>query len=625
MAFGYNGKILRVNLNSKKITTEEISETIMRKYMGGKGLISYYLNKELQYEIDPLNGDENILYYMTGIMSGIPAAGTSRIVIGGKSPLTGGFGNAESGGFFATELKKTGFDGIIIEGRAENPSYLYVNDGEVEIRDASNLWGIETGEAYDKIKEELDNKRVKISLIGPAGENCILYSCIVNDLKHVCGRNGLGAIMGSKNLKAIAVFGSKEIEFNDRDKILEISKWYSGYFKDNPLSYGLYQYGTAGGVSGFNAAGILPTRNFREGSFEKAEEISGKKMAETILKKREGCYACPIRCKRVVELENEKFSVSARYGGPEYETVAAMGSLCGIGNLDIVSKAHEVCNRYGLDTISTGVSIAFGMECFEKGLIDKNNTNGLDLSFGNEDVLLEMIDRICSKQGFGEILSMGVKKASEIIGDDAYKFAMQVKGQELAMHEPRGKTGVGLGYIFSPTGADHMQAAHDTMFAAKGPVLDAIKPFGLLEPIDPFSLDFYKVKMYAYIEMWWSFLNMAGVCDFVPAPRGSMPVEKLVDLLNAATGWNTSLWELMKVGERGIVSARIYNYKCGLNKETEILPERLHEPLENGKLKGKKIDKKEFEEAKMMYYELMCWDENGFPKASKLMEMGIEM
>jgi aldehyde:ferredoxin oxidoreductase len=623
MKYGYNGKIAIIDLNSKEVIIEDISEKLMRKYMGGKGLISYFLNKEEYNSYEPSDPIKNNLYYMTGVMSGIPAAGTSRIVIGGKSPLTGGFGNAESGGFFATELKKAGYDGLIIKNKSEKPVYIYIEDGKIEIQEAQDIWGLETGKAYNRIKEKTNNKNVKISLIGPAGEKGVLYSCIVNDLKHVCGRNGLGSLMGSKNLKAIAVFGSKQIEFFDKDKIKEVSKWYAKQYRDNPLSLGLYKHGTAGGVTSFNKSGILPTRNFKEGYFEKASEISGEKMTDTILKKREGCFACPVRCKRVVELENDKFKVDPSFGGPEYETIGAFGSLCGNGNLEIVAKAHEMCNRYGLDTISTGVSIAFAMECYEKGLIDKSNTDGIELKFGNEEAILQMIDKINLKQGIGSILAMGTKRASEIIGGNSIDYAMQVKGQELPMHEPRGKTGVGMGYVLSPTGADHMQAAHDTMFTSKGPVLDGLKQFSIFDEVNPFSLDNSKVRMYMYLEMWWSFLNMAGVCDFIPQPRGSMPVEKLLDLVNAATGWNVSLWEALKAGERGIVSARIYNYKCGLDYKTEKLPERFHEPLANGALKGKKIDKNEFEKSISTYFKLMGWNEVGLPNQEKIDELGV--
>ena len=370
MRYGYAGKILRINLSTGKTRIEELTESIMRKFMGGKGLVSYYMDREVGLDVEPLSADNN-LYFMTGVMSGIPAAGTSRIVMGAKSPVTGGYGMAESGGFIATELKNAGWDGIIVEGKASRPVYIYIKDDTLEIRDASHLWGKNIGEVNEEIKNELGDDRTRLAQIGPGGENLVQFSCVINDLKHACGRSGMGAVMGSKNLKALAVRGSGEIEFADKKKILEISKWYSSYFKENPLSYGFYMYGTAGGTERTSKGGMLPTRNFREGTFEKAEDISGQKMTDTILIKREGCFACPVRCKRVVEVNREDMKVDPKFGGPEYETIGSMGSLCGIGNLEVIAKAHELCNDLGLDTISAGVTIAFAMECYEKGIIDR--------------------------------------------------------------------------------------------------------------------------------------------------------------------------------------------------------------------------------------------------------------
>lgn len=622
MKYGYCGKILRINLTTKEISKEEISENFIRRYMGGKGFIGYYMNKELAYDLDPL-GEENKLYFMTGIMSGLPTAGMSRLVIGAKSPLTNGIGHSESGGFVAIELKKAGFDGIIVEGKSKKPAYIWIKDDKVEIKDASNIWGKETGEVTDLIQEELNEKNIRISQIGPAGENMVLYSCIINDLKHACGRTGMGAVMGSKNLRAIAVKGTKEIPFKNKDKILEISKWYSQYFKENPLSYGLYDVGTAGVVTSNQAAGMLPTRNFRQGSFEKADDISGKTMANTILIKREGCYGCPVRCKRVVKVDNENISVDPRFGGPEYETIASMGSLCGIGNLEIIAKAHEICNRLAIDTISAGVSIAFAMECFEKKIITERDTDGIKLEFGNEDALIIMLEKIAKKEGFGEILASGVKRMSERFGIETKDFAMEVKGQEVAMHDPRGKVGVGLGYALSPTGADHMQAAHDTMFAKEGPILDSAKPIGIHEPLDSLNIDEEKVRMYAYLEMWWSFLNSAGVCDFIPAPRGSLSLEKFTKLFKASTGWNISIFEMMKAGERSIVLSRLYNNKVGFKPEDDRLPERFYQPIENGRMKGNLIDKEKFNKSLKSYYKMMNWDEEGMPNKEKIVELEI--
>jgi len=622
MTYGYSGKILKVNLSTGKIKSENLPGEIMRKYMGGKGLVYYYLKDSIDKDTDPYSED-NPLLFMTGVASGIPAAGTSRMIIGTKSPITGGFGISESGGFIAPELKKAGWDGIVVEGVSSKPIYLLIRDDKVEIKDASHLWGKGNGEVNDIIKEENDDKTLKLSQIGQAGENKVQYACVINDLKHACGRNGMGAVMGSKNLKAVAVKGTLGINFKDKDKITEISKWYAKHQKDQPLSKGLYMYGTAAGLLGIDKSGILPTRNFKQGSFEKAEDISGEKLAETVLIKREGCFACPVRCKRVVEIDNEKMKVDPKFGGPEYETIASMGSLCGIGDLEIISKAHEMCNDYGLDSISTGVSISFAMECYEKGLISKNDTEGIELNFGNEDALLDLIKKIAYKDGFGSILSQGVKKASEIFGKDSNDFAMHVKGQEIPMHDPRGKIGVGMGYSLSPTGADHVQAQHDTSLADEGPILDSVKVLGLTQPTDPMGYGKEKAYYYSTMEKWWSFLNMAGVCDFVPAPRGSMPIDKFIELINSATGWDVTPEECMEIGERGITAARKLNYELGVDEKTEELPKRFYQPLENGHLKGVSMDRDKFLDTKQEYYKMMGWDKEGYPTQETLEKLAL--
>jgi len=623
MAYGYIGKIIRVNLTNNSIKIEEPGELFYRTYFGGKGFVAYYLLNEVPAHIDPL-GEDNKLIFATGVMTGVPAAGMPRFVVGAKSPLTGGFGQSEAGGFWGPELKKAGYDGLIIEGRASQPVYIYINDDTIEIKNAVHLWGKETGECQELIRSENGNNNIRVAQIGPAGEKLIRYACIINELKHANGRNGLGAVMGSKNLKAIAVKGSKNIPFADEDSIKKISKKFLGMYMEHPLSRGLYVYGTSATVSGLNAAGILPTRNFVFGEFEGAHNISGDAMNETILKERKGCYACAIRCKREVEVKDDKISVDSKYGGPEYETLAVFGSLCQVDDLKIIAKANELCNRYGVDTMSTGNSIAFAMECSSLGILNKNDFDGLDVSFGNKDVILPMVEKIVKREGIGDILAEGTAIASKKIGNGAEKVMMTIKNQELGMHDPRGKAGVGIGYAISETGAEHMMAAHDTSFTQKGLVFDALQPFGILEPLDSHDLSPKKVRMFMYLQYWWSFFNMAGLCYFGPEPRGSMPVNDVIELLKAATGWNTSLWEVLKAGERSINMSRVYNIRAGFKKDDDTLPERLFGPLQNGIQKGTSINKDEFQNAISLYYSMMGWDSEGVPTKGKLAELNID-
>lgn len=623
MACGYTGRILRINLSSRSIDIEEQDEIFYRTYIGGRGFTAYYLLKELEKGIDPL-GPKNKLIFACGVLTGTPVSGMARHVVGAKSPITGGLGQSEAGGFWGTELKRAGYDAIIVEGKSEKPVYIVINDEDIRIMDAQHLWGKETGEAQDLIHSELGENKYKVAQIGPGGEKLVKYSCIVNDLKHFNGRNGMGAVMGSKNLKAIAVKGTKEIVFSNLESIRAIGKRFADTYMNHPLTRSLYEYGTSAGVSSQNAAGILPTKNFIFGEFKEAQDISGEIMAETILKRREGCYACAVRCKRVVEVDSGDIHVGTKFGGPEYETIGAFGSLCGIGDLGIIAKANELCNRFGIDTISTGATIAFVMECFEKGILSSKDTGGLDIQFGNGSVMLKLVEMIGKREGIGDLLAEGSSIVAKRLGKGAEEITICVKGQEAAMHDPRGKVSVGIGYAISENGTDHMVAAHDVLFEKKGIVLDAIAPLGILEPLDSKDLSWKKVRMFTYLENWWSFFNMAGVCYFGPVPRGSMPMDDVVELVKASTGWNTSMWEVMKSGERAVNMSRIYNLREGLGSKDDTLPERFFNGIENGRSKGASVDKKELEDAICLYYEMMGWNTDGVPGRAKLLELNLD-
>jgi len=610
----YNGKILRVDLTKGEVKTEVLDEIIYRKYLGGSSLASYFLLKELKKGVDPL-GPDNMLVFTCSVVTGTTVPGASRFTAAAKSPLTGGFAEAEAGGWFAPELKWAGFDAIIIKGVSPKPVYLWINNDKVELRDAQYLTGKDTGEVEHIIRDELKDEKIRIAQIGPAGEKMVRYANIGNECEHFNGRVGLGAVMGSKKLRAIAVRGTQKANYDDPEKIKEITKEFASKWKET--SQGMYDYGTAGGVVGLSEAGILPTRNFREGQFEGASAISGVTMADTILVKRGHCYACPVRCKREVKVEG-KYDVDPYYGGPEYETVGALGSLCGIDDLEAIAKGNELCARYGLDTISTGTSIAFAMECFEEGIIDKNDTDGIELKFGHAKAMLEMIEKIKNLEGIGAILAQGVAHAAKEFGSGAERFAMHVKGEECPMHEPRGKVGVGLQYAISPTGADHMEVPHDLMFTDYGAPLDAVKPLGLLEPLDSLDLSSKKVRFSSYTQKVWSLCNCICICMFIAAPMGSLSLKNIVDLTQAVTGWETSLFELLKVAEKSNTMARCFNIREGLTSKDDKLPDRFFEAFTSGPLKDKAIDKEEFEKAIKTYYAMQGWDENGVPTKEKI-------
>ena len=613
---GYNGKILRVNLSSGAISVDEPDESFYRRYLGGRGFISYFLLKEVARNADAL-GAENKLVFATGPLTGVPVAGSGRNSVGAKSPLTNLYGDGEVGGYWGAELKHAGYDAIIIEGKSEDPVFLWIKDGKAEIRDASHLRGKTTRDCEQLIKGELGDRNVCVAQIGPAGENLVRYACVINDLGHVCGRCGIGAVMGSKKLRAIAVRGHRKVELADAGTISSIAKWYRDNFKNIRWSASLSVHGTTGNFAGLNRTGVLPTRNFRESIFEGADNISAEAIEAGALKRRRGCYACPVRCKPVVSV-GEPYNVDPIYGGPEYETQAALGSFCGVDNLGALLKGNELCNANGLDTISTGVTIAFAMECFERGILTKKDTGGLALNFGNAEAMLQMIEMIARREGFGKVLAEGSARAAQAIGKGAEEFAMQVKQQEIPMHDPRWKQGLGIGYAVSPTGADHCHNIHDGDYARR--ITNELNSLGVFEPLPINDLSSAKVRLLYYGSTWRHLLDCLVICLFI-----SFDVQQIVDLVRATTGWPTSAFELMKIGERCIQMTRAFDIREGMSKDEDKLPERFFTPFASGPLKGLKIEKEALAKARDIYYDIAGWDrESGAPTLGKLQELGIE-
>jgi aldehyde:ferredoxin oxidoreductase len=613
MPYGYNGKILRVNLSTGSITVETPDEKFYRTYFGGRALIAYYLLKELKDGIDPL-GPENKFIVATGPLTGAPYAGAGRNSVGAKSPLTGAYGDAEGGGFFGAELKRAGWDAIIVEGQSEKPVYLWIKDDKVEIRDASNIWGKTTAEAQEIVRNELGDATIRTTQCGIGGERLVRYAAVCNDLKHFAGRTGIGAVMGSKKLRMIAVKGSRPVPVADQPALSALAKSMVEHYMED--AGGLYDKGTANVLMSLQVTSGLPTRNFNEGQFEGAEKISGETLRDTLLVARESCFACPIRCKRVVKVD-EPYTVDPIYGGPEYETLGSLGSVCGIDDLKAISKGHELCGAYSLDTISAGMTIAFAMECFENGILTKEDTGGIDLRFGNAGAMLQMIEKIAHREGIGDLLAEGSRRAAEKIGRGAERFLVEVKGMEAPMHEPRLKAGLGIGYAVSPTGADHMHNIHDTGYEKEGGISN-LKSLGILSPLSAQDLSDEKVRMMTYVTLWSHFQDCGEYCMFVP-----WKTEQVVELTRAITGWNVSLFELMKVAERAVTLTRIFNLRQGLTDKDDYLPEKMFKPFVAGPLAGLQIGRERFEEAKRLHYGMLGWNERGVPTKPKLVELGI--
>lgn len=619
------GKILRVDLTQGSIETQQIDEEFYRLYPGGKALAAYFLLRELPKGTEPFSPD-NILILANGALTGAPFSTATRFAAVARSPLTYGFGESEAGGFWGPELKMAGWEAIIVKGRAARPSYLWIHNERVEICDASELWGQEPEFVQNKIRAQQGDKLIRVLQIGIAGEKRVRFAAIEHDLRHFNGRNGMGAVMGSKNLRAIAVRGnSKYLDLaHDPKPIAELGRNLAKRVKEHPRTWDLQDKGTPSLVESLNAAGILPTRNFRQGAFEHVDKVKWAAYEKELLTARGSCYACAVRCKREVALD-DRYQVSNAYGGPEYETIDGFGPNCGIDDLQAIAKANELCNRYGLDSISCGSAISFAMECFEHGLIGLQETGGMDLRFGNAEAMLRTVELIAHREGIGDLLAEGTKIASERIGGDAKFFAMHVKGQELPMHDPRGKVGVGLGYAINEAGADHLTAPHDTSVSDPESIgFKAAIPLGV-QAVPARELSARKARNYLALENWTSAGKVTGMCFFGPAPRSFIQLDELVGAMRAATGWDITIAEMLRIGERATNLARAFNVREGFSRKQDMLPDRLFAPLENGVLQDIGISKPDFERTMTDLYRYKGWNsETGAPTRERLRELGIE-
>lgn len=627
MVYGYMGKILRVNLTRERILEEPLPEDVAKKYVGGATLAAKILFDELKPGVDPL-GPENKLVIAPGVISGIPFSGNSRYAVCAKTPLSYAWGESLSGGYIAWKMKQAGFDAIVIEGAAKTPVWLYVNQGKAELRDASKYWGQSTADTEEGIKKGLgdtDRRQTSMASIGLGGEKLVRFACIINDLREAAGRCGMGAVMGSKKLKALALKGNLKPKFKDERKLNAYVTQCITEVKKGPATFGLHTYGTVGSLDDLSLSGRLPTKNFQRGTFEGADKITGETLVSSgFLVGRDTCWACSTGCKRVVEAK-KPYEVHREIGGQEYETSAAFGSLCMNDDMYAIGKANELCNLYGLDTISTGVVIAFAMEAYEKGLITKEQTGGLEIEWGRPEVIFTLIEKIGKREGIGNLLAEGVWRAAKKIGKDAEEFALHAKGQELPMHEPRGKRGLGLMYAVAARGATHMDWEHDDMWE---PEANLRPELGLTREYVPERglLDYgpSKVRLAKIGQELWSLCNSLAVCTFDVYPGGGIEHTTLLGILNAATGWNMTMQEYLQVGERGINLARAFNVREGLTRKDDQLPKRLMEPLSDGQFAGKPFTQEMLDSMLDNYYELRGWDKNGIPTRAKLESIGLK-
>jgi aldehyde:ferredoxin oxidoreductase len=621
MPLGYHNRILHVDLTSGEIDREQPGEKFYRTYMGGSALGLYYLLRETAPGIDPL-GPENVLVFALSVLTGAPISGQSRMTAVAKSPLTDAIGDSQSGGFFPAEMKFAGYDAIVIKGRAESPVYLWVHDGEVELRSAEHLWGMVTGEAEAMIQEELRDDRVEIAQIGPAGENLVRYAAIMNMSNRANGRTGMGAVMGSKNLKAVAVRGKDRPELKDRKGLIELAKWGAANFEDSGV-YGLGLFGTAQSMNFQNRGGGQVTYNWDSGYFEQAEALDGTTMANTILKERHTCYACTVRCKRVVEVTKGPYTADPHYGGPEYETLSTFGTYCGIDDLNAVAHASQLCNMYGMDTISCGATIAWAFNCFEEGLIGVEDTDGLELNYGNSEAMVQLTEKIGKRESFGAVLAEGSARAAEQIGKGTEELVVTIKKQEVPAHMPHVKASLGLIYAVNPFGADHQSSEHDTGWRR---YTERMAEIGVTnDPQHPKVLNEEKVDFALKTQHAYSVLDTLDICQFVFGPAWHLySMEQLTQAVHLITGWDVTVDELQKAGERRLNMLRAYNAREGIDREADVLPQKMKKALVGGKTEGLSISEADIEQAKDWYYAMSRWDvSTGIPTREKLEDLGL--
>lgn len=597
---GYYGKLLRVNLTTGKIKEESLPEGLAENYIGGRGISSKLLMDEIEAGIDPL-GSENKIIFITGPLTGTVVPTTSRLCISAKSPLTNLIGCGFSGGYFGPELKFCGWDGIVIEGKSDKPVYIKVNDDKVQIEDATHLWGKDTFETEDVIKKELGDKRVQVACIGQAGENQVRFACVVHDGHFLVGRRGMGAVMGSKNLKALVVKGTKGIHVaSSPDKIWQVYDEILDIMAKNPVVEIFHDHGTASSVALVNELGFMPTRNFQSGFFEKISTVDEKAYFELSLKPF-SCWGCPVNCRRYLKGKKVTFS------RPEHQTTFALGSLLENADTEEVIRANLLCNRLGLDSISTGGTIAFAMECYQRKILSQKDTDGLALTWGNSQVINELIEMIALRKGFGDILAEGSLRAAQKIGRDSEKYAMQVKGLEVPGYDPRGAKGIGLNYATAPRGADHNDGW-------------TIAEELYVEGVDRLTLE-GKGKLTMEIQDKSKAIDSAIFCMF--ALDFGYTLDFISTSITAITGMKMSPEKILKIGERISNLERLFALREGYRgKKDDTMPSRfIQEELPLGASKGQRLD---LETLLRDYYRQRGWDEKGFPTERKLKELGLE-
>lgn len=597
---GWHGKVLRVDLSAGTCASEDLNMDWAERFLGGRGLATKYFVEEVAADVDPL-APENKLIMATGPLTGTYGAANGRYMVVTKSPLTGTIACSNSGGYFPSELRYAGYDLIIFEGKAEHPSYLQIQDDRVQLVGAVHLWGKSTSETEDKILQEFHGD-AKVACIGQAGENLVKFAGVINDKHRAAGRSGVGAVMGSKNLKAVAVRGTGGVQVADPQGFRAASMEAYGLLKQNPVSAeGLPALGTPVLVNVINQLGALPTRNFQLDTFSGAEAISGETLASTYLKRNKACMGCIIGCGRVTGLKGARFQGMGE--GPEYESIWALGAACGVDDLAAITKANYICNADGMDPISLGATIACAMEMAEKGIISEAEV-GMPLQFGDADALVKLTEMTGKREGFGEKLALGSYRLADSYG--VPELSMTVKKQEFPAYDGRGVQGMALNYATSNRGACHVRG-----------YLISPEVLGLPEKLDPQGTD-GKATWAKIFQDFTAVVDSSGVCLFTTFAIGA---PQFANFCSTATGFDFNETTLMTLGDRIYNLERLFNLKAGIDPGQDTLPKRLlQEPIADGPLKGEVAH---LDQMLPAYYQERGWSQDGIPTDEKLEALGL--
>ena len=616
MSYGFMGRILRVDLTEGRISEEALRDDWAQDFVGGAGLATRYLYEAAPPGVDPFR-PENPLIFMTGPLTGTASASASRYSVVSRSPLTGIWGQANSGGDFGPALKQSGYDGIIFEGASRDPVYLNITGGKAELRGAEQLWGKTVPETEDLLQEAAED-RVTVASIGSAGENLVRFAAIMNNKHRAAGRCGLGAVMGAKRLKAIACGGNAPISLADKDGFTEMARQQYDLLNESILKVGFEAFGTNMLSDMVNVRGGYPTRNWQAGEFELIDEVSAQGLTDKVFVEGVKCFACPIACGRGTEIREGKWKGFSGEG-PEYETTNMFGAMCDVSDMNAITMANYRCNEYGLDTITAGATIAFAMECYERGILSPEHTGGLAIRFGDADLIVDLVERIAKREGIGDLLAEGTRAMSEILGQNSAQFAMQVKGLELPAYDPRAAKITGLGYVTANRGGDHMTGY------VQGPTFVDV-PFLLVDESsigDPFVANPDEAKVLVDLEDALTVMDAVGGCKFMAI---LLTAEDISNLIATSTGWQFGVQEFRKSGERIFNLTRALCVRDGINRDRDILPGRLmEEPLPSGPAAGMLIDSDTLEMMKDAYYHFRGWDQaTGIPTPDKLKALGLD-